>query len=219
MCGTAAAASLLLTVIRTSSEPALASARTCSTVPSMSAVSVLVMDCTAIGALLPMRTAPTVVVRLWRRMKLMAAIVGTPAAWAQALLCWTVIFVPSQVPSMERPKLRGPRLLKALLVSWQGLVQAWQQEAAFRQEMALAVIVIPLGLYLGQNGIERVLLIGPMFLVVIVELINSAVEATVDRIGIEPNALSGMAKDFGSAAVWMSLLLLVVTWLLVLWPA
>jgi len=120
---------------------------------------------------------------------------------------------------MERPKLRGPRLLKALLVSWQGLVQAWHQEAAFRQEMALAVIVIPLGLYLGQNGIERVLLIGPMFLVIIVELINSAVEATVDRIGIEPNALSGMAKDFGSAAVWMSLLLLAVTWLLLLWPA
>ena len=119
---------------------------------------------------------------------------------------------------MERPKLRGPRLLRALQISWQGICLAWQQEAAFRQEVALAAVVIPLGLYLGHTGVERALLIGPMFLVFVIELVNSAVEATVDRIGIEPNALSGMAKDLGSAAVWTSILWLAVTWLLVLWP-
>ena len=79
--------------------------------------------------------------------------------------------------------------------------------------------MIPLGLYLGRTGVERALLIGPMFLVVIIELLNSAVEATVDRISMESNPLSGLAKDLGSAAVWMSLVLLAVTWVLVLWPA
>ena len=124
-----------------------------------------------------------------------------------------------KVLSMDRPKLRGPRLFKALLVSWRGLQQAWRQEAAIRQEVALAAVVIPLGLYLGRTGVERALLIGPMFLVVIIELLNSAVEATVDRISMESNPLSGLAKDLGSAAVWMSLVLLAVTWVLVLWPA
>jgi len=79
------------------------------------------------------------------------------------------------------------------------------------------VVVIPLGLWLGRNGIERVLLIAPMFIVLIVELINSAIEATVDRIGLERHALSGLAKDIGSAAVFTSLTLLAVVWVLVLW--
>jgi diacylglycerol kinase (ATP) len=79
------------------------------------------------------------------------------------------------------------------------------------------VVVIPLGLWLGRNGIERVLLIAPMFLVLIVELLNSAIEATVDRIGLERHTLSGLAKDIGSAAVLTSLVLLAVIWLLILW--
>jgi len=81
----------------------------------------------------------------------------------------------------------------------------------------LAVVVIPLGLWLGRNGVERVLLIAPMFIVLIVELLNSAIEATVDRIGLERHKLSGLAKDIGSAAVLTSLTLLGVIWVLVLW--
>ena len=110
------------------------------------------------------------------------------------------------------------RMFRAFGASMKGLSGAFREEAAFRQELALAVLVIPLGLWLGGNGIERVLLIAPMFLVLIVELINSAIEATVDRIGLERHKLSGLAKDIGSAAVLMSLLLLAVVWLLVLWP-
>ena len=97
-----------------------------------------------------------------------------------------------------------------------GLAGAFREEAAFRQELALAVVVIPLGLWLGHSGIERALLVGPMLLVLIVELLNSAIEATVDRIGFERHALAGLAKDIGSAAVLMSFVLLVVVWLLVL---
>ena len=109
------------------------------------------------------------------------------------------------------------RMFRAFGASMKGLQGAFREEAAFRQELALAVVVIPLGLWLGQNGVERVLLIAPMFLVLVVELINSAIEATVDRIGLERHKLSGLAKDIGSAAVLMSLLLLAVVWLLVLW--
>jgi len=118
---------------------------------------------------------------------------------------------------MDRPKPSGlTRLVQALDYSRKGLIGAFREEAAFRQELLLAAGVIPLGLYLGHSSVERVLLIGPMFLVLIIELLNSAVEATVDRIGLERHALSGLAKDLGSAAVLLSLCLLVVTWILVL---
>ena len=118
----------------------------------------------------------------------------------------------------DRPKPTGlTRLFRAFGNSLKGFVGAFREEAAFRQELALAVVVIPVGIWLGRNGIERVLLIAPMFLVLIVELLNSAIEATVDRIGLERHKLSGLAKDIGSAAVLMSLLLLVVVWILVLW--
>jgi diacylglycerol kinase (ATP) len=109
------------------------------------------------------------------------------------------------------------RMFRAFGASMKGLTGAFREEAAFRQELALAMVVIPLGLWLGRNGVERALLIGPMFLVLVVELINSAIEATVDRIGLERHELSGLAKDIGSAAVLMSLLLLAVIWLLILW--
>jgi diacylglycerol kinase (ATP) len=119
---------------------------------------------------------------------------------------------------VDRSKPTGlTRLFRAFGNSLKGFTGAFREEAAFRQELALAVVVIPLGLWLGRNGIERVLLIAPMFLLLVVELLNSAIEATVDRIGLERHKLSGLAKDIGSAAVLLSLLLLAVVWILVLW--
>ncbi len=118
---------------------------------------------------------------------------------------------------MERPKPRGAtRLFNAMGASSRGIRGAFRDEAAFRQELALAVVVIPLGLYLGRTGVERTLLVAPMVLVLIVELLNSAVEATVDRIGLERHELAGLAKDLGSAAVSFALGLLALVWLLVL---
>jgi diacylglycerol kinase (ATP) len=120
--------------------------------------------------------------------------------------------------TMARDKPRGlTRIIRAAGASWKGLVGAYRSEAAFRQELALSVLVLPLGAWLGRTGVERALLIAPMLLVLIVELLNSAVEATVDRIGLERHVLAGLAKDIGSAAVLLSFLLLGVVWLLVLW--
>ena len=117
----------------------------------------------------------------------------------------------------DRPKPRGiTRILRACGNSYKGLIGAFREEAAFRQELALAVVVIPLGLWLGHNGVERALLVSPMILILIVELLNSAIEATVDRIGLERHQLSGLAKDIGSFAVMLSFLLLVAVWSLVL---
>ena len=118
---------------------------------------------------------------------------------------------------MAREKPRGlARILRAAGASWKGLLGAYREEAAFRQELGLSVLVIPLGLWLGRTGVERALLVAPMLLVLIVELLNSAVEATVDRIGPERHVLAGLAKDIGSAAVLLSFVLLGVVWLLVL---
>ena len=119
--------------------------------------------------------------------------------------------------AVGRYKPRGIlRVMRALGASANGLVGAFREEAAFRQELALAALVIPLALWLGHNGVERALLIAPMLLVLIVELLNSAIEATVDRIGFERHQLAGLAKDIGSAAVFVSFVLLVAVWLLVL---
>jgi len=119
--------------------------------------------------------------------------------------------------AVDRYKPRGfTRVLRALGSSARGLAGAFRDEAAFRQELAFAALVIPLGLWLGHSGIERALLIAPMLLILIVELLNSAIEATVDRIGFERHALAGLAKDIGSAAVFMSFVLLTAVWLLVL---
>jgi diacylglycerol kinase (ATP) len=108
------------------------------------------------------------------------------------------------------------RIVRAFGYSAQGLAHAWREEAAFRQEASLAVVVIPLGLYLGRSGVERALLVSPMLLILIVEILNSAVEAVVDRSGMEHHRLAGMAKDMGSAAVLLSFLLLSTVWFLVL---
>lgn len=121
----------------------------------------------------------------------------------------------TQVRPLVKPRgLR--RLYNALLNSWGGFRGAWREEAAFRQEVVAAIVLVPLGLWLGENGVERVLLVGSVFLVLIVELLNSSIEATVDRIGVERHQLSGLAKDLGSAAVLLSLVLVVVVWALVL---
>jgi diacylglycerol kinase (ATP) len=118
---------------------------------------------------------------------------------------------------MHRHKASGlHRILRSFVISYRGLKGALQNEAAFRQELLLAVPVIALGAYLGKNGVERALLVCPMILVLIVELLNSAVEATVDRIGLEQHSLAGLAKDMGSAAVFLSFTLLGTSWLLVL---
>ena len=117
----------------------------------------------------------------------------------------------------DRPKPTGfVRLVNAFGNTWKGYVGAFREEAAFRQELALCVVLFPLGLWLGENGVERALLVGPIFIVLIVELLNSGIEATVDRIGLERHQLSGLAKDLGSAAVFTSFAMLVVVWALVL---
>jgi diacylglycerol kinase (ATP) len=103
----------------------------------------------------------------------------------------------------------GPvRLARAFGSTGRGFAAAWREEEAFRQECLLALVVVPLGLWLGESGVERALLV--------IELVNSAVEATVDRIGVERHPLSAIAKELGSAAVFVAFVLLGLNWLLVL---
>ena len=104
------------------------------------------------------------------------------------------------------------RLVRAFGYSVQGLRAAYRQEVAFRQEVWLTIPLVPLALWLGGDGIERALLIASWILVIIVELLNSAVEATVDRFGPEHHELSGRAKDMGSAAVLLSIGLAALVW-------
>ena len=108
------------------------------------------------------------------------------------------------------------RLVKASQYSWQGLRAAFRHEEAFRQELWLSIVLIPLGFWLGQTGVEKALLTGSVILLLLVEMLNSAIEAVVDRIGDEQHELSGRAKDMGSAAVAISIGLIVVVWALVL---
>jgi len=118
---------------------------------------------------------------------------------------------------MSKPGNTGvTRIIKAAGYSWAGLKAAFIHEAAFRQELALCLVLVPVGLWLGQSGIERALLIGSLFLVLIVELLNSAIETVVDRFGGEQHELSGRAKDIGSAAVFIALLNAAVIWALLL---
>jgi len=107
------------------------------------------------------------------------------------------------------------RLLNAARYSLDGLSAALS-EAAFRQELVLAAVLVPVGLALGTTGIARALLAGSVLLVLVVELLNSAIEAAVDRVSLEDHALSKRAKDLGSAAVMVALISAAVVWLLVL---
>jgi diacylglycerol kinase (ATP) len=109
------------------------------------------------------------------------------------------------------------RIVNATFFSFAGLRAAWRHEAAFRQELLLCAILVPTGVWLGRTAVERALLIGTCLIVLIVELLNSGIEAVVDRVGSEPHRLSGQAKDLGSAAVFLSLLLTLVVWGLIAW--
>ena len=104
------------------------------------------------------------------------------------------------------------RIIRATRFSAQGFAHAWQHEAAFRQEIALTVVLMPLAFWLGRTGFERFMLIICCVFVLIVELLNSAIEAAIDRFGEERHELSGRAKDLGSAAVFLSLVIVAATW-------
>jgi diacylglycerol kinase (ATP) len=108
------------------------------------------------------------------------------------------------------------RLVNAVYFSIAGFKATWQHEEAFRQEVVLLLVTTPMALWLGQGAIEKVLLIGSVVLVLLVELLNSAVEAVVDRVGFEHHELSGRAKDIGSAAVMLSLIWSAATWAFIL---
>jgi diacylglycerol kinase (ATP) len=109
------------------------------------------------------------------------------------------------------------RIFRATKFSAQGFRAAWQHEAAFRQELVLVVLMTPLALWLGGSIVEKALLIAVLLLVLIVELFNSAIESAIDRHGDEHHELSGRAKDMGSAAVFVVLVIVVVVWGAVAW--
>ena len=121
-------------------------------------------------------------------------------------------------PGMASPGNTGVRrIVNATFFSVAGLRTAWRSEAAFRQECALCIVLLPTAWWLGQDAVERSLLIGVCVVVLITELLNTAVEYVVDRVGTDHHQLSGHAKDVGSAAVFVSLALAVVVWTLIAW--
>lgn len=114
---------------------------------------------------------------------------------------------------------RGPgRIFKATQWSMQGLKAAWLHESSFRLEVYLAAVLVPLAVWLGQGGIERALLIGSLLLVLAAELLNSAVEAVIERYGPEHHELAGRAKDMGSAAVFVLMMNVLLCWGVILGP-
>lgn len=108
------------------------------------------------------------------------------------------------------------KLWSASIYSAKGLKACYQSEYAFRLEVWLAAFLVPIGYWLGESSIEKVLLIFPIFLVLMVEMLNSAIEAVVDRVGLEHHELSGFAKDVASAAVLISLIIFLFTWIIIL---
>jgi len=104
------------------------------------------------------------------------------------------------------------RVWNAFHYSLDGLKAAWRHEDAFRQEAVLGAFLIPVGLWLGEGGVEKALLVGSVVFALIVEILNSAIEATVDRISLEDHELAKRAKDLGSAAVLLALLLTLIVW-------
>ena len=114
---------------------------------------------------------------------------------------------------------RGPgRILKATIWSWQGLRAAWLHESSFRLEVWLLVVAVPLALWLGDSGLERAVMIGSCLLVLAAELLNSAIEAVIERYGPEHHELAGRAKDMGSAAVFVLMMNVLLCWGLILGP-
>ncbi len=118
---------------------------------------------------------------------------------------------------MSKPGKKGiARIIAATGYSRQGFTAAFKHEAAFRQELFLLLVLAPVAIWLGEDGTDYALLIGVLLLVLMVELLNSAVEAVVDRIGSEHHELAGRAKDIGSAAVFVALTNAALTWFFVL---
>jgi len=151
---------------------------------------------------------------------------GSPGRIAVAVATLALL-APARLPWMAGPDMadafghlpRGPaRILKATTWSMQGLRAAWLHESSFRLEVYLFVILAPLGWWLGAGGIERALLIGSMLMVLSIELLNSAVEAVIERYGPEHHELAGRAKDMGSAAVFVMMMNVVLCWGLILVP-
>jgi len=126
----------------------------------------------------------------------------------------TTTMTPAESPFKGKTGLR--RVWNALFYSCAGLAAAYRHEDAFRQEVLLAAALIPLALLLPANGVGHALMVGSVLLVLIVELVNSAIEAAIDRISLENHRLSKRAKDIGSAAVLLSLINVLATWSLVL---
>ncbi len=119
---------------------------------------------------------------------------------------------------MGDDKNRGfKRLVNAFYYSLAGFKAAWKNEEAFRQEILAGIVIVPAGLFLGSTGTQRAILILSYFIIPLVELLNTAVEATVDRVGMEKHELSGRAKDLGSASVFLSICVAAIVWLLVVW--
>ena len=108
------------------------------------------------------------------------------------------------------------RIINATVFSWQGIKSTYKHEEAFRQEVMLFVVALPMALWLGDSALEKGLMISSILLVLVIEIINSAIEAVVDRFGGEIHELSGRAKDMGSAAVTLSLLNALIIWVAVL---
>ncbi|MDO5505537.1 MAG: diacylglycerol kinase [Pseudoxanthomonas suwonensis] len=113
---------------------------------------------------------------------------------------------------------RPERILKAAQWSVQGLRAAWLHESSFRLEVYLVALLTPLAIWLGRTGVEQALLIGSMLLVLSIELLNSAIEAVIERYGPEFHELAGRAKDMGSAAVFVLMVNVVVVWACILLP-
>ncbi|MEQ1583397.1 MAG: diacylglycerol kinase [Candidatus Nitrotoga sp.] len=110
------------------------------------------------------------------------------------------------------------RLVNALGYSLSGLRLAWKDEAAFRQEVILAIILVPVAFMMPVGEVQRVLLVGSVMLVLVVEMINSAIEAAVDRVSLDIHPLAKKAKDMGSAAVLLALANAILIWIVILWP-
>lgn len=126
--------------------------------------------------------------------------------------------VPAMADQIGHLPRRPGRILKAAIWSMQGLRAAWLHESSFRLEVYLLLVMAPLALWLGQTGVERALMIGSCLLVLSVELLNSAIEAVIERYGPEFHELAGRAKDMGSAAVFVLMMNVLVVWGLILAP-
>ncbi len=119
----------------------------------------------------------------------------------------------------EQRLLRGPtQVLRAFRWSMQGLAACWRHESSFRLECALLAVLAPLGLWLGNSGVERAMLVSSLLAVIGAEVLNSALEAAVDRFGPERHELVGRAKDMGSAAVFVFMMNALLVWALLLLP-